>query len=123
MFIKERVYLDKIKSAIDKLQSIKYNDSKDTESKVVNATNDLIWVYNFEIKDNTELISKYPDFLKDCRVFIQKTESKNEEDLKMLYTIFTELGWTETDMKSLKDCCDLGIVDDKEVVEMNLQIG
>ena len=42
MFIKERVYLDKIKSAIDKLQSIKYNDSKDTESKVVNATNDLI---------------------------------------------------------------------------------
>ena len=42
MFIKERVYLDKIKSAIDKLQSIKYNDSKDTESKVVNATDDLI---------------------------------------------------------------------------------
>ena len=44
MFIKERDYLEKIKNAIDKLQSIKYNDSKDTESKVVNATNDLIEV-------------------------------------------------------------------------------
>ena len=42
MFLKEREYLDKLISAIDKLQSIKYNDSKDTESKVVNATNDLI---------------------------------------------------------------------------------
>jgi len=42
MFTKEREYLDKLISAIDKLQSIKYNDSKDTESKVVNATNDLI---------------------------------------------------------------------------------
>tara|TARA_B100000131_G_C17602482_1_gene404066 strand:- start:92 stop:337 length:246 start_codon:yes stop_codon:yes gene_type:complete len=44
MFIKERDYLDKLISAIDKLKSIKYNDSKDTESKVVNATNDLIEV-------------------------------------------------------------------------------
>jgi len=44
MFIKERDYLEKIKNAIDKLQSIKYNDSKDTELKVVNATNDLIEV-------------------------------------------------------------------------------
>ena len=44
MFIKERDYLEKIKNAIDKLQSIKYNDSKDTESKAVNATNDLIEV-------------------------------------------------------------------------------
>ena len=42
MFIKERDYMDKLISAIDKLKSIKYNDSKDTESKVVNATNDLI---------------------------------------------------------------------------------
>ena len=44
MFIKERDYMDKLISAIDKLKSIKYNDSKDTESKVVNATNDLIEV-------------------------------------------------------------------------------
>ena len=42
MFIKERVYLDKIKSAIDKLQSMKYNDSKIVESHVVSATDDLI---------------------------------------------------------------------------------
>jgi len=42
MFTKEREYLDKLISAIDKLQSISYNDSKDTESKVVNATDDLI---------------------------------------------------------------------------------
>jgi len=37
MFIKERDYLKKIKSAIDKLQSMKYNDSKIVESHVVSA--------------------------------------------------------------------------------------
>lgn len=42
MFTKEREYLDKLISAIDKLKSIKYNDSKDTESKVISATNNLI---------------------------------------------------------------------------------
>ena len=42
MFIKERDYLDKLISAIDKLQSINYNDTKETESKVVDATDDLI---------------------------------------------------------------------------------
>ena len=42
MFIKERDYLEKIKSAIDKLQSMKYNDSKIVESHVVSATDDLI---------------------------------------------------------------------------------
>ena len=42
MFIKERDYLEKIKSAIDKLQTMKYNDSKIVESHVVSATDDLI---------------------------------------------------------------------------------
>ena len=42
MFIKERDYLEKIKSAIDKLQSMKYNDTKIVESHVVSATDDLI---------------------------------------------------------------------------------
>tara|TARA_Y100000361_G_scaffold45140_1_gene39085 strand:- start:139 stop:384 length:246 start_codon:yes stop_codon:yes gene_type:complete len=42
MFIKEKDYLDKLISAIDKLQSINYNDTKETESKVVDATDDLI---------------------------------------------------------------------------------
>ena len=47
MFIKERDYLEKIKSAIDKLQTMKYNDSKIVESHVVSATDDLI-----EIRDD-----------------------------------------------------------------------
>ena len=42
MFIEERNYIEKIKSAIDKLQSMKYNDSKIVESHVVSATDDLI---------------------------------------------------------------------------------
>lgn len=44
MFVNEVEHLNKINSAIDKLKSIKFNDSKDVESKVVNATNDLIYV-------------------------------------------------------------------------------
>jgi hypothetical protein len=42
MFIKEKEYLDKLISAIDKLQSIDYNSIKETESKVIDATDDLI---------------------------------------------------------------------------------
>ena len=42
MFIEERRYIEKIKSAIDKLKSMKYNDSTIVESHVVSATDDLI---------------------------------------------------------------------------------
>ncbi len=42
MFIEERNYIEQIKSAIDKLQTMKYNDSKIVESHVVSATDDLI---------------------------------------------------------------------------------
>ena len=42
MFIKEKEYLDKLISAIDKLQSIDYNSIKEKESKVIDATDDLI---------------------------------------------------------------------------------
>jgi len=42
MFIEERGYLEKIKSAIDKLKTMKYNDTKIVESHVVSATDDLI---------------------------------------------------------------------------------
>ena len=42
MFTKEREYLDKLISAIDKLQSISYNDSKDTESKSALISKDAV---------------------------------------------------------------------------------
>ena len=60
MFIKERDYLDKLISAIDKLKSIKYNDSKDTESKVVNATNDLISIRD-DMKTQIDEFDKWAD--------------------------------------------------------------
>ena len=60
MFIKERDYLDKLISAIDKLKSIKYNDSKDTESKVVNATDDLISIRE-DMKTQIDQFDKWAD--------------------------------------------------------------
>ena len=53
MFIEERKYIEKIKSAIDKLKSMKYNDSTIVESHVVSATDDLIEVRN-EMQSNIE---------------------------------------------------------------------
>ena len=60
MFIKEREYLDKLISAIDKLKSISYNDSKDTESKVISATDDLI-VIRDDIKADIDQFDKWAE--------------------------------------------------------------
>jgi hypothetical protein len=72
---------------------------KDLASK----TSELIYYYNDEIKDNTELMKEYDIYLKDCITYIQYMESKDEGDIKMMYLIFTELGWTEAELESLRE--------------------
>ena len=64
---------------------------------------DLVFIYNLEIKDNAKLMKEYDIYLKDCITFIQYMESKDEGDVKMMYLILTELGWTDSQIEELRD--------------------
>ena len=80
MFIEERKYIEKIKSAIDKLQSMKYNDSKIVESHVVSATDDLIKVRN-EMQSNIDQFDSWAETQSEQEPFLVTgyNEEKNED--------------------------------------------
>ena len=65
-------------------------------------TNQVAYEYHLMVDDNDELKSKYSSYLKDCITFMHKMESDDVEDVKILYTIFTELGFTDTDIEELR---------------------
>ena len=80
MFIKERDYLEKIKSAIDKLQSMKYNDSKIVESHVVSATDDLIEIRD-DMKQQIEQFDIWADEQSQLDpLMVTGLDEKKEED-------------------------------------------
>jgi len=80
MFIKERDYLKKIKSAIDKLQSMKYNDSKIVESHVVSATDDLIEIRD-DMKQQIEQFDIWADEQSQLDpLMVTGLDEKKEED-------------------------------------------
>ena len=80
MFIEERNYIEKIKSAIDKLQSMKYNDSKIVESHVVSATDDLIKVRN-EMQNNIDQFDSWTETQSEQEPFLVTgyNEEKKED--------------------------------------------
>ena len=80
MFIEERKYIEKIKSAIDKLQSMKYNDSKIVESHVVSATDDLIKVRN-EMQNNIDQFDSWAETQSEQEPFLVTgyNEEKKED--------------------------------------------
>ena len=80
MFIEERKYIEKIKSAIDKLQSMKYNDSKIVESHVVSATDDLIKVRN-EMQSNIDQFDSWAEIQSEQEPFLVTgyNEEKKED--------------------------------------------
>jgi len=80
MFIEELNYIEKIKSAIDKLQSMKYNDSKIVESHVVSATDDLIKVRN-EMQSNIDQFDSWAETQSEQEPFLVTgyNEEKKED--------------------------------------------
>ena len=80
MFIEELNYIEKIKSAIDKLQSMKYNDSKIVESHVVSATDDLIKVRN-EMQNNIDQFDSWAETQSEQEPFLVTgyNEEKKED--------------------------------------------
>ena len=65
-------------------------------------TNQVAFEYHQMVDDNDELKSKYSSYLKDCITFMHKMESDDVEDVKILYAIFTELGFTDADIEELR---------------------
>ncbi len=88
MFIKERDYLKKIKSAIDKLQSMKYNDSKIVESHVVSATDDLIEVRE-DMKQQIEQFDSWAETQSEQEPFMV-TGFKEKTTSELLHEGFVE---------------------------------
>ena len=80
MFIEERKYIEKIKSAIDKLKSMKYNDSTIVESRVVSATDDLIEVRN-EMQSNIDQFDSWAETQSEQEPFLVTgyNEEKKED--------------------------------------------
>ena len=80
MFIEERKYIKKIKSAIDKLKSMKYNDSTIVESHVVSATDDLIEVRN-EMQSNIDQFDSWAETQSEQEPFLVTgyNEEKKED--------------------------------------------
>ena len=88
MWTKEQDYLEKLVSAIDKLKSINYNDKKDTESKVVDATNDLIGVRD----DMQEQVDQFDSWanLQSNMADSMSIEEYDEEQLEKLDPVISE---------------------------------
>ena len=80
MFIEELNYIEKIKSAIDKLKSMKYNDSTIVESHVVSATDDLIEVRN-EMQSNIDQFDSWAETQSEQEPFLVTgyNEEKKED--------------------------------------------
>ena len=66
-----------------------------------NLTSQTILLYNTGIKEQPELIKKYNKYLKDCFTFEKYINSNKDEDIKMMYLIFTEMGATEADIDKM----------------------
>ena len=60
MFIKEREYLDKLETAIDKLDNIDYNKLTDVKSVVDDAKDDLTSIKD-ELKEEIEKFDTWAD--------------------------------------------------------------
>jgi len=88
MFIEERNYIEKIKSAIDKLKTMKYNDSTIVESHVVSATDDLIKVRN-EMQYNIDQFDSWADHQSQQEPFMV-TGYKEKTTSELLHEGFVE---------------------------------
>jgi len=54
--------------------------------------NEYVIVYELIQEVAPELISKYPDYLKNCKVFTRLFTSKKQSDIETLYKIYDEAG-------------------------------
>ena len=88
MFIEERNYIEKIKSAIDKLKSMKYNDSTIVESHVVSATDDLIKVRD-EMQSNIDQFDSWAETQSEQEPFLV-TGFKEKTTSELLHEGFIE---------------------------------
>jgi len=61
------------------------------------------FTYHALLEKNETLMKKYDIYLKDCSTFDRYIKSKDEEDIKAMYLIFTELGFTESEIDDMYD--------------------
>ena len=66
-----------------------------------NYKDESIMLYKTLIEKELWLKRKYPKYLKDCMLFLQKMKSKDVDDRKMLYIILAELGITPGDLDEM----------------------